>query len=50
MLGGVEGVRGGEIGVREGKGREDTLEARAEGSLAVPKSSEAFWRSTSLTF
>ena len=46
----MDGVRGKgryEVGERKGK---DTLEARAEGSLAVPKSSEAFWRSTSLTF
>lgn len=52
---GREGVGDGEVGVvkgavmRTGKGRL-TLEARAEGSLAVPKCSVARFRSTSLTF
>lgn len=52
MLVGLEWLWYGERG---GLGREDfgegrTLEARAEGSLAVPNSSVALARSTSFTF
>ncbi len=44
-----QGERGWGEGRGEGGGGQ-TLEARAEGSLLVPKSSVAFFRSASLTF
>lgn len=47
MKGGKEGRKKGR---REGRGRENTLEASADGFSNVPKRSLAFLRSTSLTF